>query len=92
VVPAGAVCAPVITATAEAIAALVPERVRGEAMGWHGSALTAGTALGAPLAGAAIDRAGPWTGFAVVGAVGALVALLGVAAVRVRRARRPVPA
>jgi MFS family permease len=92
VIPAGFICAPVVTATAEAVAALVPERVRGEAMGWHGSALTAGTALGAPLAGAAIDRVGPWAGFALVGAVGAVVALLGLAAVRVRRARRPVPA
>jgi len=92
VIPAGFICAPVVTATAEAVANLVPERVRGEAMGWHGSALTAGTALGAPLAGAAIDRVGPWAGFALVGAVGAVVALLGLAAVRVRRTRRPVPA
>jgi MFS family permease len=92
VIPAGAICAPVITATAEAIAALVPERVRGEAMGWHGSALTAGTAVGAPLAGAAIDRAGPWSGFAVVGIAGVLVALLGLAAVRAQRARQTVPA
>jgi MFS family permease len=92
VIPAGAICAPVITATAEAIAALVPERVRGEAMGWHGSALTAGTAVGAPLAGAAIDRAGPWSGFAVVGMAGVLVALLGLAAVRAQRTRQPVPA
>jgi len=92
VVPAGLLCAPVVTATAEAIANLVPEQVRGEAMGWHGSALTAGTALGAPLAGAAIDRVAPWAGFAVVGGVGVLVALVGLVAVGVRRARRPVPA
>jgi MFS family permease len=92
VIPAGMICAPVVTATAEAVANLVPEGVRGEAMGWHGSALTAGTALGAPLAGAAIDRVGPWAGFALVGAVGAVVALLGLAALRVRRDRRPVPA
>jgi MFS family permease len=91
VIPAGFICAPVVTATAEAVAALVPERVRGEAMGWHGSALTAGTALGAPLAGAAIDRVGPWAGFAAVGLVGVLVALVGLSAVRVRRARRPLP-
>jgi predicted MFS family arabinose efflux permease len=82
----------VVTATAEAITALVPEQVRGEAMGWHGSALTAGTALGAPLAGAVIDRVAPWAGFAVVGTVGFLVALVGLAAVRVRRARRAVAA
>jgi MFS family permease len=92
VVPAGMICAPVVTATAEAVVALVPEQVRGEAMGWHGSALTAGTAVGAPLAGAAIDRVAPWAGFTVVGVVGAVVALAGLATVGIRRARRPVPA
>jgi predicted MFS family arabinose efflux permease len=56
ILPAGALCAPVITATAEQVARRVPERVRGEAMGWHGSALTVGTALGAPLAGFAIEQ------------------------------------
>ena len=45
----GALCAPVITATAEEVTRRVPERVRGEAMGWHGSALTVGDrARGAP--------------------------------------------
>jgi MFS family permease len=92
VVPAGLICAPVVTATAEAIADLVPDQVRGEAMGWHGSALTAGTAIGAPLAGAAIDQVAPWAGFTAVGVVGVLVALAGLGAVRVRRSRRPVPA
>ncbi len=75
---AGFFCAPVITATAEVVTALVPERVRGEAMGWHGSALTVGTAVGAPLAGFAIDRVGPWAGFAAVGLVGAALAVLGL--------------
>lgn len=88
VVAAGFVCAPVITATAEAVTALVPESVRGEAMGWHGSALTSGVAIGAPLAGLGIDRAGPPAGFAAVGATGALLAVLGLAAVRLRRAHR----
>ena len=59
-----------ITATAEGVAGCVPEQVRGEAMGWHGSALTIGSAIGAPLAGAAIDAIAPWAGFAVVGATG----------------------
>jgi predicted MFS family arabinose efflux permease len=91
ILPAGALCAPVITATAEQVARRVPERVRGEAMGWHGSALTVGIALGAPLAGSAIDVAGPWAGFAVVGAVGAVLALAGLG-VQALLARRPVPA
>jgi MFS family permease len=86
--PAGFLCAPVITATAEVIAELVPEPVRGEAMGWHGSALTAGVAAGAPLAGFAIDRIAPWAGFVTVGVVGTVVALLGLATISVRR-RQP---
>ncbi|GMA85385.1 MFS transporter [Angustibacter aerolatus] len=85
VVPAGLLCAPVMTATSEAITALVPERARGEAMGWHGSALTTGVALGAPLAGVAIDRTGAWAGFGVVGVAGVLLALLGLLVVRIRR-------
>jgi MFS family permease len=90
IIPAGALCAPVITATAEEVARRVPERVRGEAMGWHGSALTIGTAVGAPLAGVAIDAVAPWTGFVVVGATGLALALLGLAAMRLF-GRRAVP-
>src|SRR5262249_59266169 len=47
-IPAGAMCAPTIAATGEVISRLAPAAVRGEAMGLHGSALTAGLALGAP--------------------------------------------
>ena len=90
ILPAGALCAPVITATAEEVARRVPERVRGEAMGWHGSALTIGNAIGAPLAGASIDAVAPWAGFAVVGATGLLLAVLGLVALRVFGGR-PVP-
>lgn len=86
VIAAGFLCAPVITATTEVVTGLVPESVRGEAMGWHGSALTSGVALGAPLAGLAIDHVGPWAGFASVGVAGALLALTGLLAVRTRRA------
>ncbi|GAB3598871.1 MFS transporter [Angustibacter peucedani] len=86
---AGFFCAPVITATAEVVTALVPEQVRGEAMGWHGSALTAGIAVGAPLAGFAIDHVDPWAGFAVVGVVGAVLAVVGLVALPA--GRRPVP-
>lgn len=81
VLPAGALCAPLISATAEAVARLVPERVRGEAMGWHGSALTAGSAAGAPIAGFAIDGVAPWAGFAIVGGIGAALAVVGLVVV-----------
>jgi predicted MFS family arabinose efflux permease len=88
VLPAGALCAPVLSATAEAVARLVPEHARGEAMGWHGSALTVGGAVGAPVAGLAIDAVGSWGGFALVGVVGATIAgtALSLQHVRGRRA------
>ncbi len=91
ILPAALLCAPVLTATAERVSGLVPEASRGEAMGWHGSALTVGGALGAPLAGSLIDAEGAWAGFAVVGAVGTVLALAGLVVesrVRARVARR----
>lgn len=75
-IPAGMVCAPTIAATSDAVSRLAPASVRGEAMGLHGSAVTLGMAVGAPLAGAVIDASAPLWGFAVIGAVGALVALV----------------
>ena len=85
---AGLFCAPTITATVDAVSRVVHERARGEAMGWHGSAMTAGSALGAPVAGAAIDMQGYAGGFALVGLLGVLVATSGWATVRLRRRRR----
>ena len=74
---AGVFCAPTITATVSELARAVPSSVRGEAMGWHGSAMTAGGAVGAPAIGYAIDQGGWGTGFATAGLLG--VALAGVA-------------
>ncbi|MEV4478998.1 MFS transporter [Micromonospora coxensis] len=74
-VPAGALCAPTLAATADAVSRLAPAGVRGEAMGLHGSAVTVGIALGAPLAGAVIDASAPLWGFAVTGAVGLALTL-----------------
>jgi predicted MFS family arabinose efflux permease len=87
--PAGALCAPTITATADAVSRMTPASARGEAMGLHNSALTVGVALGAPLAGLVMDwRSPPW-GFVAVGGVGVLVALLVLPAeLRNRRADR----
>ncbi|MEU2662010.1 MFS transporter [Micromonospora sp. DT46] len=85
-IPAGALCAPTIAATSDAVSRLVPASVRGEAMGLHGSAVTIGMAIGAPLAGAVIDASAPAWGFAVTGAVGALVALA-VLPIELRRRR-----
>lgn len=89
-IPAGALCAPTIAATSDAVSRLVPASVRGEAMGLHGSAVTVGLAIGAPLAGAVIDASAPVWGFAVTGAVGALVALA-VLPIELRHRRTTTP-
>ena len=77
---AGLFCAPTITATIDHLSRVVPARARGEVMGWHGSALTLGSALGAPIAGVAIDRGGWEAGFLVTAAFGLVVAVAGLVA------------
>jgi len=84
-VVSGAFCAPTLTATVDDLTRAVPARVRGEAMGWHGSALTLGGALGAPVLGAAIDGAGWEAAFVLAGVVGLAVAGIGAAYGRLRR-------
>ncbi|MGG5175855.1 MFS transporter [Pseudarthrobacter sp. J1763] len=84
----GFLCAPVLSAASEKVAELVTESRRGEAMGWYGSALTAGVAFGSPITGVFIDLQGPWVGFVAVGFVGAVLALCGIALQTLRRRRR----
>ncbi|HEV7195902.1 MAG TPA: MFS transporter [Pedococcus sp.] len=81
---AGLCCAPTITATVDQVSRVVPSTARGEAMGWHGSFMTAGMALGAPLAGMAVDQRGWGAGFVVVAVIGVVVAGLGIAATATR--------
>ncbi|MEV4535806.1 MFS transporter [Asanoa sp. NPDC049518] len=88
-VPAGALCAPTLAAAADAVSHLAPPSVRGEAMGLHGSAITVGLALGAPLAGWIIDLSSPRWGFVATGVAGLLVAL---AVLPVYLSRRQPPA
>jgi predicted MFS family arabinose efflux permease len=83
----GLLCAPVLSAASEKVAELVDERRRGEAMGWYGSALTGGIALGAPLAGLFIDGVGPSAGFVAVGAAGVALCLVGLILQHGRRRR-----
>jgi predicted MFS family arabinose efflux permease len=87
---AGALCAPTITATIDHLSRLVPANVRGEAMGWHGAAMTFGSAIGSPIAGVAIDHRGWQAGFLVTAGAGVLVAVLGLVVIA-RRARQVVP-
>jgi len=79
---AGLLCAPTITATVDQVSQVVPEAARGEAIGWHGSFMTAGAALGAPVAGLAIDQWGWRGGFVSVSLVGLAVAVVGAGATR----------
>jgi predicted MFS family arabinose efflux permease len=87
---AGFLCAPTITATVDQASRAIPAVVRGEAMGWHGSAMTAGSALGAPLAGVAIDWWGFAGGFIAVSVVGVLVAAVALVT-KAGRPPAPVP-
>jgi predicted MFS family arabinose efflux permease len=82
---AGLLCAPALTATSTALTHLVAEESRGVAMGWQGTAMTAGSGLGAPLAGIAADRAGAGSGFVLAGLVGAALALVALVLTRVFR-------
>ncbi len=87
-IPCGALCAPTIAASSDAVSRMTPASARGEAMGLHNSALTVGVALGGPLAGVAADTYSPPWGFAAVGGVGVLIALAVVPA-ELRRRRHP---
>lgn len=86
-VPAGVLVAPTLSASADGTSRRTGERNRGEAMGWHGTATTAGFSLGAPLAGAAADLFGPWSAFLLVAAVSGVLALTGLRLVRRHRGR-----
>lgn len=74
IVPAGLLCAPTLAAVADAVSKLTPEAVRGLVMGVHSSALTAGLAIGAPLAGFVVDASSPPWAFVVAGFTGVAVA------------------
>lgn len=74
----GVFCAPTITSTVVAISKLVPASSRGEAMGWHGSALTFGSAIGAPIVGLAIDTGGWHAGLLYPGIAGLIIAAVGM--------------
>ncbi|MEO3888967.1 MFS transporter [Nonomuraea sp. B5E05] len=68
--PSGMLCAPSLSSTVDVLSRWVPAGARGEAMGFHGTALLVGGAVSAPIAGAVIDGTGPAWAFAVAGLVG----------------------
>ncbi|MDV2978619.1 MFS transporter [Glutamicibacter sp. HZAU] len=88
----GFLCAPTLSAASEWLTDLVAEKRRGEAMGWYGSAMTAGTALGSPITGIFVDNLGPAPAFIGISTMAALVVVIALIAQqirrRVRRARR----
>jgi predicted MFS family arabinose efflux permease len=84
-IPSGLFCAPLLSSTAEVMARVSPADSRGRALGLHTSALTFGGALGAPLAGAVIDRWTPASGFLAVGVLGTVIALVALAVVLLRK-------
>ncbi|KAB8192656.1 MFS transporter [Nonomuraea phyllanthi] len=89
--PAGLLCAPSLSATVDVLSRWVPAGARGEAMGFHGTALLIGGAIAAPLAGAVIDGAGPKWAFVLAGAVGAAIVLAAVPFWSRRPAESPAP-
>jgi MFS family permease len=87
-VPAGILCAPVLSTTMDTLSQWVPAAARGEAMGLHGTALTLGLAVSGPLTGSIIDTYGTRWSFAVAGLGGLLFATLSIPLWR----RAPQPA
>ncbi len=78
----GLFCAPTLAASATSLSTLVRAQSLGEVMGWHGSAVTAGSALSPIVIGAVIDGRGWRSGFLITGLLGAVgggVLLLGMA-------------
>lgn len=87
VVPTGLFCAPLIALTAGELVRITPTGVRGLVLGVHGSALTIGNAVGAPVTGLVVDAVDPRLGFVAIGVLG--LALAGLAwLLDVRNGRR----
>uniref|UniRef100_UPI0028BF425A MFS transporter n=1 Tax=Citricoccus sp. TaxID=1978372 RepID=UPI0028BF425A len=87
----GLFTAPTLAAASALMSAVVTEERRGEALGYYGSAMTAGAALGAPVSGAFIDGISPEAGYLFAGLIALAMVGLAVLArsiVRRRRARR----
>lgn len=89
VIPTGLLCAPMLVTTTDALVRLAPDKVRGQALGLNGSALTLGSALGAPCIGLVVDHTHPRLGFVAIGLLG--LALAAIIAPMLRRTRAAAP-
>lgn len=89
VVVAGLPCAPALSAITAALVRMVPEARRGEVMGWNGTAMTAGGALGSPACGWVIDRSGAGAGFLTAAVIGVVLSGGGLVALWAARRREP---
>lgn len=89
IVVAGLPCAPTLSTINSALVRLVPEHRRGEVMGWSGTAMTVGTAMGSPLCGAIIDSRGASAGFMTAAVISGVVAVAGLLVLRIARASVP---
>jgi MFS family permease len=92
---AGLAIAPVLVSGMSLVESRVPRTALTEALTWTFTGLTLGVTAGSALAGAAVDRWGAETAFAVPAAGAALAALLAVAGMPLLRrgtpAAQPVP-
>jgi MFS family permease len=79
VIPAGVFIAPLLATRNEMIGWVAPPDARTEAYTWPQTAFVGGIAIGAALAGAIVEAAGPSPAFLVAAAVAALGALLAIA-------------
>ncbi len=84
----GLFCAPSLASSVDELSAIIPASARGQVMGWHGSAATAGNAMAPPLVGWAMDSHGWAWGYVVTGMMGVVAALVLMSAVMARRTIR----
>ncbi|AXE37603.1 MFS transporter [Acidipropionibacterium virtanenii] len=84
---AGIFCAPTLTSSVDSLSAAVPANSRGAVIGWQGSCMNAGTAMAAPMVGAAMDASGWRSGYLLAGLLGVIVAIAVLGAMRLHQVR-----
>ena len=77
-IPSGMLVAPALSTTIDTLSRWVPTASRGEATGLHGTALTLGLAVAAPVTGFLIDGFGTGWALALTGVVGLAMVMAAV--------------